>query len=59
MDDEATHTHDSDFVSESLVQARVCKNCGAYVSARLLQQHVDFHERSVVKGSEEQLTLFP
>lgn len=55
------HDHESGFISESLVQARVCKECGAYVSGRLLQTHVDFHEsvrNETVESGEEQLSLF-
>ena len=55
------HNHDSGFISASLVQARVCKECGVYVSSQLLQAHVDFHEslRSrVAETTGEQLPLF-
>lgn len=55
------HTHETGFTSESLVQARVCQTCGSYVSGRLLQKHVDFHEslKQETLDSSEQLELFP
>lgn len=58
---ESEHNHDSGFISASLVQARVCKECGAYVSSTLLQAHVDFHESIRLRVAEtagKQLPLF-
>lgn len=60
---EKEHTHESMFISESVVSARVCRECGAYVSVGYLTQHADKHAQeaqavTAAKDSPEQLALF-
>lgn len=55
----AEHDHSSVFISESFVQARVCRVCGAYVNAQMLMLHVGTHEPLESKSEQGQLPLFP
>lgn len=55
---ETSSTHDHvDFLTASLVSARVCSGCGAYVSGGDIEKHQSFHDRlkALEIHSEEKL----